>query len=669
MEWVETKIWLIPLMPLLGFIFHLSVGNRAGKRVVGLVGSGVVFISFLVSVACMARLLALPADEREFVCSLITWFKVGPLTVDWAFRIDPLSAVMILVVTGVGFLIHVYSVGYMHGDKRFARYFAYLNLFTFAMLLLVLGSNLFVMFIGWEGVGLCSYLLIGFWFEDINNAAAGMKAFLVNRIGDFSFIVGMFILIYGLGKHGVWTVDFVQINLSAPLLGPGLATIVALLFFGGAVGKSAQIPLYVWLPDAMAGPTPVSALIHAATMVTAGVYMIARLSGLYSVGTGALTVVATVGAVTALFSATIALTQNDIKKVLAYSTVSQLGYMFLAVGVGAYAAGIFHLVTHSFFKACLFLGSGAVIHALAGEQDMRKMGALYKPMKITAITFIISMFAIAGFPGTSGFFSKDEILWMAFSSEQGHPALWFIGAITAGLTALYMTRLVIMMFFGESRVEPEKAPHVHEAPRTMTIPLIILAGLALVGGFLGVPKVLGGSMRFEHFLEPAIYAVEGGHGAHGSHGLELGLMGLSVLIALAGIGAGWLLYMKRPEMPGKVMERFPGLHKLVYNKYYVDEIYQAVVVNNLLRVSRLLAKFDLKVIDGAVDGSSRLTILTSKISGWIDDTFVDGAVNLVGDVILGAGERIRTIQTGRVQHYLITALGVAVLAVAARMLI
>jgi NADH-quinone oxidoreductase subunit L len=567
--------------------------------------------------------------------------------------IDQLSMVMVLVVTGVGTIIHFYSVGYMHGDRGYARYFSYLNLFMFAMLTLVTGQNLPLLFVGWEGVGLCSYLLIGFWYRDMIKAAAGKKAFIVNRIGDFAFLVGMFILFVVSGRLGHSTLDIPILKSMTeqhPQMFQGVATAVCLLLFAGACGKSAQIPLYVWLPDAMAGPTPVSALIHAATMVTAGVYMVARMSFLYEMAPVAMAIVAGVGAVTAIFAASIGFCQRDIKKVLAYSTVSQLGYMFIGVGVGAYAAGIFHLTTHAFFKACLFLGSGSVIHAMSGEQDMLKMGGLSKKMKVTSATFFIAALAIAGVPPLAGFFSKDEILWMAYSSSVGPPwlpaALWGVGFVTAGMTAFYVFRAVFLTFFGQDRVSPEAKAHLHESPAIMTGPLVLLAAGAALVGFLGMPQVLGGSNIFHHFLEPVF---GGGHGGqaeghaviqgaidHASaqavaasaggdgHTMEIVLMVVSVLAGLIGIFTAYSLYIRKPEVPGKIAAKVKGLYNLVFNKYYVDELYERTLVNPGYALSdRIFFKFcDTAIIEGIVNGLG----ITARIVGATVRLFQTGVV-------------------------------------------
>ena len=639
-------LWLIPFFPLVGALINGLLGKRLPKSLVSGIACGSIFLSFLLSVWGFMTLRALPEHERVLTQTLFEWIAAGALKVDLAYLLDPLSCVMILVVTGVGFLIHVYSVGYMSHDPGYARYFSYLNLFSFAMLTLVLGSNFLVMFVGWEGVGLCSYLLIGFWFEDAAKAAAGMKAFIVNRIGDFGFLLAMFLIFAHFG-----TLDFRTVMAQAPAtlaLGGALVTAITLLLFVGATGKSAQIPLYVWLPDAMAGPTPVSALIHAATMVTAGVYMIGRSAVLYSLAPTSMAVVATIGAVTALFAGTIAVTQNDIKKVLAYSTVSQLGYMFIGMGVGAYVAGIFHLMTHAFFKACLFLGSGSVIHGMGGEQDMRKMGGLRAHMPHTFLTFLVATVAIAGIPPLAGFFSKDEILWMAWSN--GFSFQWLLGFAGAGLTAFYMFRLVFMTFFGPEKFDHHHV-HVHESPASMTVPLWILAVLSVVGGWVGIPAALGGANHFHHWLAPvldvaspaAIHAAAelGSVGpaaafAAGAAGeavhhdaLEYVLMFLSVAYALVGILAAYFLYLLKPDLPRAVAEKFRALYDLLLNKYYVDEIYQAVFVDTCLALATFLWAFwDVVVIDGLVNGT-----------GYLVRT-------------LGGG--LRRLQTGRVQGYAVT---------------
>jgi len=611
------------------------------RKLVAFIGPAVVGVAFVVSLLSVIALAARSPHDRLFVQVLFPWIQAGGFSAPAALQLDPLSSVMILVVTGVGFLIHVYSVGYMSHEKAFARYFVYLNLFTFAMLVLVLGSNYLVMFVGWEGVGLCSYLLIGYWYEKKSASDAGKKAFIVNRVGDFGFILGLFLLFWTFG-----TVNYTEVFAKIPMLSASgvltteTATAITLLFFIGAIGKSAQIPLYVWLPDAMEGPTPVSALIHAATMVTAGVYMVARSNALYLLSPVSMGVVAVIGAATAIFSATIGITQNDIKRVLAYSTVSQLGYMFLACGVGAFTAGIFHLMTHAFFKALLFLGSGSVIHALSGEQDMRKMGSLKKHLPITFTTMFIATLAIAGIPGLSGFFSKDEILWKAFSSPHGNIVLWAIGALAAGVTAFYMFRLVFLTFFGASRMEPQVEKHVHESPGSMTVPLMLLAVFSVIGGWVGIPEVLGGHNYFEEWLAPVFaHGAAAGHGAaHHPVALELGLMAGSVAVALFGIGLAYYLYRVRTEKPEKIAGTVPRLYDVVYNKYYVDEIYDVVIVR--------------RIVDGSV---------------WLwrafDAAFIDGIVNGVASLVRGTGDRLRRVQTGVVGNYAFSLLLGAVLIV------
>jgi NADH-quinone oxidoreductase subunit L len=658
---------LIPLFPLLGAavngFFGKSMQRKWGERAVATVACATVLLSFAVSVAAFVQLLGL--EPRILSTTTWTWFAVGDLHVDFAYMVDPLSAVMILVVTGVSSLIHIYSAGYMHEDAGYYRYFAYLNLFVWAMLTLVLGKNVLMLFIGWEGVGLCSYLLIGFWFTDTQKAIAGMKAFITNRIGDLAFVVGMFALYWALQKHGVPSVDFADIQKSAPLLagdkvfGVALPTFVTMCFFIGATGKSAQIPLYVWLPDAMAGPTPVSALIHAATMVTAGVYMIGRMNFLYTMAPVTLGVVAAVGAATALFAATIGLVQNDIKKVLAYSTVSQLGYMMLGMGVAAYTAGIFHLMTHAFFKACLFLGSGSVIHAMHHEQDIRKMGGLRKYMPRTYWTFLVSTLAIAGIFPLSGFFSKDEILWQAWSSPHGNKLLWGVGALGAGLTAFYMARLVFLTFWGECRADEHTKHHLHESPNSMTMPLVVLAVLAAVGGLVGIPH----HSLFERFLEPVFGGGEGVPGgevvaAAAGHGsIEYLLMVVSVGIAVTGIALAHHMYIRRPELPGALAARFQGAYRTLYNKYWVDELYGATVIGGTRQLAVFLAGFDNKVVDGIVNGVGALTRGAAWLGGAIDRWIVDGLVNGVAWVIGYLGSQARRIQTGVVQNYVFAVFG------------
>jgi NADH-quinone oxidoreductase subunit L len=581
------------------------------------VACGTVGLSLLLSCALFFELRSLPVEARQITDTLFTWISAGTFHVNIAFLLDPLSAVMILVVTGVGFLIHVYSVGYMSHDPGYGRYFAFLNLFTFAMLTLVLADNYLLMFVGWEGVGLCSYLLIGFWFHKKSASDAGKKAFIVNRIGDFGFLIGLFIIFWNVGS-----LDFGTVSARAPetfLVGGGLITAACLLLFLGATGKSAQIPLYVWLPDAMEGPTPVSALIHAATMVTAGVYMIARSNVLFMMAPDALLVVAVIGALTALFAATIGLAQNDIKRVLAYSTVSQLGYMFLACGVGAFTAGIFHLMTHAFFKALLFLGAGSVIHAMSAEQDMRYMGGLKKHLPITFRTMFVATLAITGIPLFAGFFSKDEILWKAFSSDvNGAWYFWAVGFAAAGLTAFYMFRLIYLTFYGEERMDAEKKRHLHESPKTMTVPLMALAVLSIIGGFVGMPHVFLVTNYFEEWLSPVMKGVNHEAASHAlasageSAAAEWILMGASVLLVLTSIYLAYYFYRKNIAAATRLAGSLGGVKRTLLNKYYVDEFYGAVVVRPLVNFSVFLWKIvDVIIIDGTLNG---LTVLWRDIS-------------------------------------------------------
>ncbi len=626
---VYSYLRWIPLLPLIGFLIN-GFGARGNlgpvqTQRVHWVGCLAPLGSLLISIAAFVRLLGLSPEHRVLTDTVFTWISAGEFTARLSFSMDALSAVMCLVVTGVGFLIHVYSVGYMHGDRSYARYFAYLNLFMAMMLVLVLGDNLLLLFLGWEGVGLCSYFLIGFWYEDPEKAFAGLKAFVVNRIGDFGFLLGIFLLFWSLGRAGVWTIDFAEIQDKVHLLSPALITAICLFLFMGAMGKSAQIPLYVWLPDAMAGPTPVSALIHAATMVTAGVYMVARMHFLFIASDFAMHWVAWVGAITALFAATIGICQNDIKKVLAYSTVSQLGYMFVGVGVGAYAAGIFHLMTHAFFKALLFLGAGSVMHAMGNETDIQKMGGLRKKMPWTFWTFLVATLAICGFPPFSGFFSKDEILWQAFSSRFGSTGLWFVLWLGAALTSFYMFRLVFLTFFGEPR-DAHLHEHAHESPAVMTIPLALLAVGAACAGFVGVPESWGFTNRLERFLEPVVGGIP--HGAHFSHGTEFAFMGLSVAVGLAGLVAAWWLYLKSRDLPARIAEAVPRLYDLVYHKYYVDEIYDFLIVRPLRNLSEVVLW---KVMD----------------AGIVDNGLVNGTARFFQRCALS----LRRIQVGDVQSY------------------
>jgi NADH-quinone oxidoreductase subunit L len=720
-----VMLLLIPLLPFLGYLVNLFFGRRLSKSVSGGVACAVMVASFGVSAAATRSMLGV--EPRAISQTVWTWLSAGDLQVPFTLRLDPLASVMILVVTGVGSLIHIYSLGYMHEetDAEYARYFSYLNLFASFMLVLVLGASFPVMFVGWEGVGLCSYLLIGFWFRKKSAADAGKKAFVVNRIGDFGFIVGMLLLFATFRTLDFQAIATIVQTTRAPELAMGTLTIATLLLFLGATGKSAQIPLYVWLPDAMEGPTPVSALIHAATMVTAGVYMIGRNAVLFGHAPITLSVVAGIGVATALMAGTIGLVQNDIKRVLAYSTVSQLGYMFLAMGVGAYAAGIFHLYTHAFFKALLFLGSGAVIHALAGEQDLRNMGGLKKALPVTYWTFLIGALAIAGVPLLSGFFSKDEILYRTFtSSNPRHTLLWTIGILTSLLTATYMFRLVFLAFHGERRHPPSpeegaratarqvgpaapahpeeeepaataagtRAPvsphddedhhaapahgapgghahaHVHDAPPSMAIPLIVLAIGSIVAGYVGVPHALGGANRIERYLEPSFEAAheagttttqasaasplrqislaaqeparpgqpsaneQGAAAAHegtaeGDAATELTLMGVSSGVAIAGILIATYFWLRRPAAADAMARRFSGVHRVLLNKYYVDEIYDAAVVQPIKQVS------------------------TGGLWKGIDAGLIDGAVNGVGLAVRATSGGLRRVQTGSVRAY------------------
>lgn len=673
-------IWLVPLFPLLGAIFNGFVTNRRGlskniAHTVALLGSG---LAWIYAWAAVLQWFFTEDRTRPYVVTAFEWITGGELAISGgrtaavdiaaSFQIDPLSATMLGFVTFVGFLIHLYSVGYMHGepDRAYSRYFAYLNLFMFSMLTLITGSNLPVLFVGWEGVGLCSYLLIGFYFDKDWCATAGKKAFVVNRIGDFGFLLAIFFAFFYFG-----TLEFDGLYQAMANDHHGhfatAATIIGLLLFVGAIGKSAQIPLYVWLPDAMAGPTPVSALIHAATMVTAGVYMVARCNFFYQMSPTAMLTVGVIGGVTAVFSATIGLVQNDIKKVLAYSTVSQLGYMFLAAGVGAYIAAIFHVVTHAFFKACLFLGSGSVIHACGGEQDMRKMGGLKKYMPTTFWTFAVATVAIAGIPPLAGFVSKDAILAKAFEAgytnlnDHGNVyfLLWFLGLAGAALTAFYMFRLLYMTFFGSFRGGEEAEHHLHESPWTMTLPLQILAGLSIVGGVLiGFPGQLfhlEGWSFIDRFLGPVVLQTHGGehHGHALSLGLEWTLVAVSVAVAVAGILVARRFYLGDAGFTraSYLAKRFPFAYKLLLNKYWVDELYDAAVVRPTVAFAGLLWELDARVVDGVVNGTRHTTVGSSWVSGIFDLRVIDGIVNLIGEAYNVASRHFRRLQVGFAQGY------------------
>src|SRR5882724_13123595 len=643
-----TLLAFIVLLPLLGAAVNGLFGKRLGKEAVSLLALSVIFISFALAVLTFFGLSHAQEGEAaaRFYWKGWEWFHLtqqngSSVALNVAFSVDALSGTMALIVTGVGFLIHLYSVSYMAEDPGFHRFLSYLNLFIFSMLVLILGDSLPVLFVGWEGVGLCSYLLIGFWFEDDKNAAAGKKAFVTNRIGDFGLLVAMGLLLYYTGALDwsgmaggaknlltplqVWPLGThvpaaslfphgIEVWLNEPRY-VSAATLVGLALFLGAAGKSAQLPLYVWLPDAMAGPTPVSALIHAATMVTTGIYMIARLHLVFLASPFALEVVAIVGAATALFAATIALVQTDIKKMLAYSTVSQLGYMVLTLGVGAFASAIFHVMTHAFFKALLFLGAGSVIHGMSGEQDVSQMGGLRQKMPITWWTFLVGTLAIAGAPGFAGFFSKDEIL--AHTWGTGHYALWAVGALTAGLTAFYMFRLLFLTFFGELRAAPEVAHHVHESPPVMTAPLVILAALSIVGGWVGLPDGWLWGPAFDRFLAPVT-----GHPALGEHGagVETALMVVTTLLAAAGATLAYVFYVRMPGLPYLLAWRLKPVYELLVGKYWVDELYDALVVRPYVALSTLLWRIvDQTIIDGAVNGVATAVVVNGQLWRYVQD--------------------------------------------------
>lgn len=636
-------VWLIPVFPLIGFLINGLIGRNFSEKTIGWIGALSVGASFVVALLIFRDLLALPPESRSVQKIVYTWMLSGDLNVPIGFLIDPLSMIMLLVVTGVGCLIHIYSIGYMHGEYGFRRFFCYLNLFVFNMLILVSANNFMLMFVGWEGVGLCSYLLIGYYYEKQSAADAGKKAFVVNRVGDFGFLLAMFLLFT---VFGTFTFTDVMAAASEKLAPGGLmVTLITLLLFTGATGKSAQIPLYTWLPDAMEGPTPVSALIHAATMVTAGVYMVSRCSVMFALAPVSMTVVAVIGGATAFFAATIGMTQFDIKRVLAYSTISQLGYMFMALGVGAFASGIFHLMTHAFFKALLFLAAGSVMHAMSGELDMRKMGNLRGKLPYTHMTYLFGTLAIAGIFPFAGFFSKDEIL---FYSLQRHFGFWLLGALAAIMTSFYMFRSVFMTFYGKSRVEPHAAHHLHESPPLMTVPLMILAFLSLVGGLVGIP-ILEGYHKFGDFLGPifapakAIIDHGAHHAEHPSVAAELALMAVSVGIAVFGLFAARYMYVTHVEASDKVVERMPQVHNLVYNKYWIDELYDYLFVDSIVKFSKMLWKeFDELVIDGAVNGVGAVTrgfgrLLSYLESGLVKDyalSVLFGATVVIGYLVL-----------------------------------
>ncbi|MBN9298872.1 MAG: NADH-quinone oxidoreductase subunit L [Filimonas sp.] len=610
---MNNLVYLIPLFPLAGFLINGLFRKSLNKPLIGIIGSGAILASFVVSLVLFFQVKSNGALPVE---ALFSFINVHDFKIDFAFQVDQLSSIFLLIITGIGFLIHVYSTSYMHDEptEHFGRYFAYLNLFVFSMLLLVMGANFVIMFIGWEGVGLCSYLLIGFWFKNNNYNYAAKKAFVMNRIGDLGFLLAVFWLLAKVGTvnyHDVFTAE------SLAKLTPTDITAITLLLFVGAAGKSAQIPLYTWLPDAMAGPTPVSALIHAATMVTAGIYMIARSNVLYSLAHVTQNVIAIIGIATALLAATIALKQNDIKKVLAYSTVSQLGYMFLGLGVGAYTGAVFHVMTHAFFKALLFLGAGSVIHAAGGEQDIRKMGGLKKYMPYTHLTFLVGCIAIAGMPPFSGFFSKDEILAAAYARS---PILWGLGVLGAAMTAFYMFRLYATTFLGSFRGTHDQEHHLHESPAAMTIPLVVLAFLSVIGGAVGVPEALHGHHELHHFLSPVLtteVAPELGHST------EYGLMAVSVVLALAALLFALNKFSKKPELGEPT-----GFGKVLANKWYIDELYDAVIVNPLLKFADFLKNV-------------------------VEKSGIDGIVNGVGRFVQYLSRQLRLLQSGQVGNYIL----------------
>ncbi len=617
---IQTLAVLIPLFPLIGFTLVALNVKRLPHGVASFIACGSVLLSFIAALLVFATLLGLPEAERSVTVTVFEWIKAGNFSVGMSFLIDPLSSIFLLIITGVGFLIHVYSIGYMHDDAGFNRFFSYLNLFVFFMLLLVMGSNYLVMFIGWEGVGLCSYLLIGFWFKNQSYNDAANKAFIMNRIGDLGLLLGIFLIFINFG-----TLQYGEVFTQLPgSFSTETITLITALLFIGAMGKSAQIPLYTWLPDAMAGPTPVSALIHAATMVTAGIYMVARNNILYTLSPASMYLVMIVGLATAIFAATIALKQTDIKKVLAYSTVSQLGLMFLALGLGAFTAGIFHMATHAFFKALLFLGAGSVIHALSGEQDMRAMGGLKKYLPITFATFLIGVLAISGIPPFAGFFSKDEILASAFAHN---PVIWGLALFASLLTVFYMFRLLYLTFFGNVRASNEVMSHIHESPRSITLPLIVLAVLSTVGGFMGVPEVLGGSHWLNNYLAPVFAqstAVVQHH--HLSHSTEYALMGLVIALTIVVIILAYNRYAKKNHVPAADAQ-LSGVAKVLANKYYIDELYNAIIVKPLYWLSNL---FDI----------------------FIERLGIDKLVNAFGGSVMEGGKVARLTQNGSIGYYI-----------------
>ncbi|HEY5919780.1 MAG TPA: NADH-quinone oxidoreductase subunit L [Chryseolinea sp.] len=627
---IDFLVSFVPLFPLLGFLFIALNTKRFTEGFTSFVACGSVLASFIVSFFLFIHLIGITAGERQIHVTLFDWISAGHFKASISFLIDPLSSLMLLIITGVGFLIHVYSIGYMHDDAGYNRFFSYLNLFVFFMLLLVMGSNYLVMFIGWEGVGLCSYLLIGFWFKNQDYNDAANKAFIMNRIGDLGMLLGIVLIFMNFGS-----LEYSQVFPQASSIDISTITLITILLFVGAMGKSAQIPLYTWLPDAMAGPTPVSALIHAATMVTAGVYMVARNNLLYSLAPVAMELIVIVGLATALFAATIALTQNDIKKVLAYSTVSQLGLMFLALGLGNFTGGIFHMATHAFFKALLFLGAGSVIHALHHEQDIRKMGGLKKYLPITYLTFLIGVVAISGIPPFAGFFSKDEILAAAFAHNK---VVWVIAVVASMLTVFYMFRLLFLTFFGTSRASEHTLSHVHESPQSITIPLIVLAVLSAIGGFMGIPEALGGSHWLESFLAPVFAESHSLVASHSlDHSTEYMLMGGVVVLTLIVIAFAYTRYVSKRRVPVEEGQIANPLQQTLYNKYYVDEIYDWMIVKPLYWLSE-------------------------QFYSIVEKSGIDMLVNASGRGVESGSKFARLIQNGSVGYYIfVMVIGIALL--------
>ena len=637
-----TSYALIPFLPLAAFLINILFGRKYLKENAHWVSIVAVAGAWIVSIMALLDVLS----GRKINYDVYTWILSGGFKVSVGFLIDQLTVVMLIVVTTCSMLIHIYSVGYMHGDPGYYRFFSYLSLFTFSMLMLVMANNFLQLYFGWEGVGLCSYFLIGYYFDKKSASDAGKKAFIVNRFGDFGFGIGIFMIFLTFGNvyyEPVFSQAGSFANATVNFLGfdVHLMTLIALLLFCGSVGKSAQMPLHVWLPDAMEGPTPVSALIHAATMVTAGVFLVARCSPIFSLSETALMVVALTGAITSLFAATIGLVQNDLKRIIAYSTVSQLGYMFLACGVGAYTAGVFHLYTHAFFKALLFLCAGSVMHAMGGELNIQKMGNLKKYMPITYITMLIASFSIAGVPGLAGFFSKDEILWLAYSGPSSVGKLvWLMGTIVAFLTAFYSFRLIFLTFHGQFRGTHDQEHHLHESPKSMTIPLMVLCVGAVAAGWVSIPHILGGHANFAEFMNPVLGHPEG----HGTHAEEWMVMGISVLVGIAGIGLAYFMYILRPELPARISLQFAAVHKVLFNKYYVDELYDFIIIRPTIWIAK------------------------NVLIGVTDARIIEAIVNGVPNAIAAFSSGLRRIQTGLMQHYA-TIMATGILLIIAMMLL